>query len=175
MDGPASHAEEDDDRRVAESWLVAAADAQISGELELVYEAIARAVDSRRPVCDQSGRCCKFEQWGHRLYVTGLEAAYLLARIERPLSLSAIASAREAGGCPFQKALLCSVHPIRPLGCRVYYCDATAQEWQKDLCERMLDEVKAIHDRHGLGYRYGEWRGMLELIVASDPMSEPDR
>jgi Fe-S-cluster containining protein len=155
----------DEEGEAARSWLAAALDAQISGELELVYEAIARAVDVRRPVCEQSGRCCRFEEWGHRLYVTGLEAAYLLARLEQPLTPADIARARDAGGCPFQKALLCSVHTIRPLGCRVYYCDETAQEWQKDLSERMLREVRAIHDRHGLPYRYGEWRGMLEMLV----------
>lgn len=165
MSGGRPHHSDAEERAAARAWLAAAADAQISGELELVYERIARAVDARRPVCDQSGRCCRFEEWGHRLYVTGLEAAYLLTRLEKPLAPGEIERAREAGGCPFQKALLCSVHAIRPLGCRVYYCDESAQEWQKELCERMLGEVKAIHDRHGLEYRYGEWRGMLGLIV----------
>lgn len=151
----------------ARAWLAAAVDPQISGELELVYDAIARAVAARRPVCDASGRCCKFEEWGHRLYVTGLEAAYLAARLGREITLPEIARARAEGGCPFQKALLCSVHAIRPLGCRVYYCDETAQEWQMELSERMLSEVKAIHERHGLAYWYGEWRAMLEAIVVA--------
>lgn len=163
MDADPTHAP--GEAETARAWLAAALDPQISGELELVYEAITRAVDTRRPVCERSGRCCRFEEWGHRLYVTGLEAAYLLTRLDRPLTPDTIARARQAGGCPFQKALLCSVHGIRPLGCRVYYCDESAQEWQRELCERMLGEVKAIHDRHGLAYRYGEWRGMLEMLV----------
>jgi Fe-S-cluster containining protein len=159
------HPRDEEEIAAARAWLGAAVDPQISGELELVYEAIARAVAARRPVCDASGRCCKFDEWGHRLYVTGLEAAYLAARLGREISLEEIATARAAGGCPFQKALLCSVHAIRPLGCRVYYCDETAQEWQMELSERMLGEVKAIHERHGLAYRYGEWRAMLHVIV----------
>lgn len=153
----------------ARAWLAAATDPQISGELELVYQHIARAVDDRKPICTTSGRCCNFDAWGHRLYVTGLEAAYLFIRLhelrDSPLTIADIDAAREAGGCPFQKALLCSVHAIRPLGCRTYYCDDTAQQWQQDLTEAQLREIRAIHDRHGLDYQYGEWRGMLELLV----------
>lgn len=153
----------------ARAWLSAALDPQISGELELVYEHIARAVDTRKPVCNTSGRCCNFDAWGHRLYVTGLEAAYLVTRLpelrDQPLTPAHITAARTAGGCPFQHALLCSVHPIRPLGCRTYYCDETSQQWQHDLTESQLREVRGIHDRHDLDYQYGEWRGMLELLV----------
>ncbi|HZW08999.1 MAG TPA: YkgJ family cysteine cluster protein [Phycisphaerales bacterium] len=165
MNGHAGQPLDEEEIAAARSWLAAAVEPQISGELELVYEAIARAVAQRRPVCDASGRCCRFEEWGHRLYVTGLEAAYLLARLDRPLTPERIGAARAAGGCPFQKSLLCSVHAIRPLGCRVYYCDETAQEWQMELSERMLREMRGIHERHGLPYRYGEWRAMLGVIV----------
>ena len=162
----------------ARAWLAAAIDPQISGELELVYEHISRAVDTRKPVCNTSGRCCNFEKWGHRLYVTGLEAAYLFTRLhelrDEPLTAADIDAARAAGGCPFQKALLCSVHAIRPLGCRTYYCDETAQEWQHDLTERMLAEIRALHDRHGVPYRYGEWRAMLGELVEGNPSTGPE-
>ncbi len=50
--------------KAAQAWLTAARDPQISGELELVYERIAREVDKRQPVCNQSGRCCNFDAWG---------------------------------------------------------------------------------------------------------------
>ncbi len=149
------------------AWLVAARDPQISGELELVYQHIAREVARRTPVCNQTGRCCNFEAWGHRLYVTGLEAAYLLSRLARSLTLDDIAGARAAGGCPFQEALLCTVHGVRPLGCRVYYCDSSAGAWQEGLTERMLGEVRAIHDRHEVPYQYAEWRAVLEVLVES--------
>jgi Fe-S-cluster containining protein len=137
--------------------------------LELIYLRTTREIEARAPRCDASGRCCNFEAWGHRLYVTGLEAAYLLTRLaERgvpELTFEAVAAARNAGGCPFQKALLCSVHPVRPLGCRTYYCDPTSTDWQHDLTERQLGAIRALHDAHSLPYRYGEWRGMLEQVL----------
>jgi hypothetical protein len=57
------------------------------------------------------------------------------------------------------------VHTIKPLGCRVYFCDPTAQGWQQELSERTLAMVRAIHERHGVPYRYGEWRGLLEVVT----------
>ncbi|MBX3385346.1 MAG: hypothetical protein KF768_02115 [Phycisphaeraceae bacterium] len=187
-----------DDNSLARSWLAALGTTNVRAELEGVYARISQAVESRRPVCETSGRCCKFEQWGHRLYVTGLEAAYtvaLLGEVDQPihtptanaspstrtvslmqagsashhgrakLDASGLARALAEGGCPFQVGKLCGVHPIRPLGCRVYYCDPTAQEWQQDLSEVMLADVRSIHERHDVPYRYGEWRAMLRKFL----------
>lgn len=149
----------------ARSWLAAAANEFLCAELETVYDEVRRETERVKPVCSASGRCCRFEEYGHRLYVTGLEAAYTLARLPAPLTREALDAARQAGGCPFQVENLCIAHTIKPLGCRTYYCDEAAQEWQKDLTERMLAKIRAIHDRHGLEYRYGEWRGMLGLLL----------
>jgi len=154
----------------AGAWIEAARDPVIAGELEAVYEQVARAIAQRGPICRASGRCCNFERWGHRLYVTGLEAAYTLTRLgeEQAVSVGDIADARERGGCPFQVGMLCSVHGIKPLGCRTYYCDPTAREWQELLTERSLAEVRAIHERYEIPYRYGEWREILELLLSDD-------
>lgn len=149
----------------ARAWLDAARNEFLCAELEAVYDEVRREVERVRPVCSASGRCCRFEEYGHRLYVTGLEAAYALARLPAPLTRDALDAARLAGGCPFQIDNLCAVHTIKPLGCRTYYCDESAQDWQKDLTERTLAKIRAIHDRHGLAYRYGEWRGMLGVLL----------
>lgn len=149
----------------ARAWLAAALNEFLCAELEAVYDEVRRETERVKPLCVASGRCCRFEEHGHRLYVTGLEAAYTLARLPSELTALALDEARAAGGCPFQIEKLCTVHAIKPLGCRTYYCDESAQEWQKDLTERMLGKVRAIHERHGLEYRYGEWRGMLAFLL----------
>lgn len=179
------------------SWIHAARDATIRAELEAVYQRVADETRERRPLCVASGRCCNFEKFGHRLYVTGLEAAYTVVSLHafsnartaaksEPAHASAVSdgravpappasialpqvdAARVRGDCPFLVDRLCSVHSIKPLGCRVYFCDPTAQVWQQDLSERSLAEIRAIHERHGVEYRYGEWRGMLEDVIAAD-------
>jgi Fe-S-cluster containining protein len=155
----------------ARGWLLAARDDFLCAELEAVYDEVRRETERQKPVCVSSGRCCRFEEYGHRLYVTGLEAAYTLARLPSALTPDELEAAHAAGGCPFQIEKLCTVHTIKPLGCRTYYCDETAQEWQKDLTERMLAKIRAIHERHALEYRYGEWRGMLGLLVDAQTTS----
>jgi len=131
-------------------WLDAARDADSAGALEAIYTMLDDQIAARQPVCEASGRCCHFEAHGHRLYVTGLEVAWTLTRLDRLLTRAQIDTARDAGGCPFQDDRLCTVHPIRPLGCRVYFCDPSAQDWQQDLCEVLIGKVRELHDRFEL-------------------------
>lgn len=155
------------DAALAAEWLDAVARPRVVSALEAVYLATAEAIAARGPACWASGRCCNFAKTGHLLYVTGLEAAYTVSRLtDRPaLTEADIGRAREVGGCPFQVNNLCGVHPIRPLGCRVYFCDKSAQAWQQDLYERELTALRTLHDAEGIPYRYAEWRSLLELLV----------
>ena len=127
--------------------------------------------------CDQSGRCCRFESHGHRLYVTGLEAALFLSRVDagaergpggdaiRRLPVLQIGTnamgPRYADACPYQIDGLCSTHRIRPLGCRVYFCGGEGDGWQEAIYERATERLRALHTAHGLPYRYAEWRALL--------------
>jgi Fe-S-cluster containining protein len=158
-----------EDNDLAREWLAAAARAEIAAAIEGVYAETAQAITARGPACWASGRCCNFAKTGHLLYVTGLEAAYTVSRLvehrSHPLSVLEVKDARDAGGCPFQVTNLCGVHTIRPLGCRVYFCDRTAQTWQQELYERELGRIREIHDRLGVTYRYGEWRALLEQLA----------
>jgi hypothetical protein len=47
------------------------------------------------------------------------------------------------------------------MGCRIFFCDPTSIEWQNDLYERAHKRIAALHEEHGIPYRYGEWREML--------------
>ncbi len=174
----------------ASSWFAAARRPEVAAALDQLFAQVAREIAARGPACWASGRCCNFDAFGHRLYVTGLEAAYTLTRVaDRALSpppspqnagvardslalpqvptTVAIAAARAAGGCPFQQGNLCSVHDLKPLACRVYFCDRSAQEWQQDLMERLMGELRALHDRHDIDYCYLEWRDALDALAAA--------
>ncbi len=152
---------ESSDAELAAHWRQAAADAVIVARLEAVYDFVSDAVAERGPACWASGRCCNFDQAGHLLYVTGLEAAYTVQRAHDPRQSTSLPMLH---ACPYQEGNLCGAHPMRPLGCRVYFCDRSAQEWQRELAEEGIARVRAIHDEHGVPYRYGEWRRMLALI-----------
>ncbi len=165
--------------QLATIWLAAIARPDIRAALESIYSDAAAAIAQRGPACWASGRCCHFEAHGHRLYVTGLEAAYTIAHLSSTpqplhsspppstLSLPILDQARVRGGCPFQSANLCTVHTIKPLGCRLYFCDRAAQQWQNELSEQLLARVRSIHDQFSIPYRYGDWRTMLEQFASS--------
>jgi len=104
--------------------------------------------------------------------VTGLEAAVTTTRAagEREASLLPLAPA-SPGACPFQEGNLCGVHSVRPLGCRVYFCDRSAQAWQHELSERMQERIRRLHDEAAIPYRYAEWRWLLELVRCADATS----
>lgn len=165
---------------MAEHWLGALRRAAVRQGLEAIYAECAAEIAARGPACWGSGRCCNFEAHGHRLYVTGLEAAYCIARLgeiagtrrenfgEARLRLVVLEEAKGRGGCAFQVGNMCGVHGIKPLGCRVYFCDRGAQGWQMELSERLIGRVRGIHDAFGVEYRYGEWGEMLGRFAICD-------
>src|SRR5205085_12556308 len=101
--------------------------------IEVLYQQLQDAIDLRRPVCIASGRCCRFEEYGHRLFVTTAELAAFVHGFEssdRPPALDAAVYEWNGTGCPFQLAKLCGVHALRPFGCRIFFCDPAATQWQ---------------------------------------------
>ena len=132
---------------------------EVAAAVAAVYAEVAAAVDARRPRCDISGRCCRFEAYGHRLYVTTLElAAFLRDHRDAP------DPAWDGTGCPFQRARLCTVHTIRPFGCRMFFCDASSTEWQNEAYERFHARLTGLHQELGVPYYYVEWRAALKAL-----------
>jgi Fe-S-cluster containining protein len=162
-----------DDMHAARQWREAVARPGVASALEGVYAEVAQEVASRGPACWASGRCCNFAKAGHRLYVTGIEAAYVVSAppphasdAARAISLHQLPahSPSPLPACPFLDATLCSIHTIKPLACRTYFCDASARAWQQDLTEHALRRIRELHDAHAVAYRYAEWGWMLGLM-----------
>lgn len=144
------------------SWFEAVHHSPIHQSLRGIYQELEREVAALKPTCWLSGKCCKFETYGHKLYITGLEVAYALAQLDPPMrAFLDAADLPQMDGCPFQVKGLCGIHALRPLGCRVYFCDPSAQHWQSDVYERYLAKLRALHGLHALEYRYLEWRAAL--------------
>src|SRR5258705_1462869 len=92
-----------------EAIISASTRAEVQSAMSRVYEDLQKEIDVRRPICILSGRCCRFEEFGHRLYVTTLEMAAFVGELKR---LNIREPAANPGGCPFQINKLCSVHSI---------------------------------------------------------------
>jgi len=135
---------------------VLSGDAAFLAEVEALYAALDERTAARGPVCVNRGLCCQFEAYGHSLFVTPVELAYFLGTA----GVGAF-SAPTPGACPHQRAGMCTVRHARPMGCRVFYCDAGAQDWQAEETEHTLDELKQLHVRYEVPYAYCEWLDAL--------------
>lgn len=141
-------------------------------EVRLVMSAFYARADARiaaQPgTCWNKGACCRFGEYGHRLYVTALEVAYYLAMGET-----------KAPGvtdvCPHACEGKCHVRDRRPLGCRIFFCDPAAQDWQGPLTEELLSELRKIHDELSVPYFYADWMTVLRHLNGSVAGREIDR
>ena len=149
----------------APAWLAAAADPAVDAELLAIHGLIRDQIEARGPACWASGRCCRFGTAGHRLYVTGLEAAHLVVRLGRAPTRAEVDAARRRDDCPYLIANACSVQAFKPTGCRIYFCDVAAETWEHEVSERVAGMLRSLHERRGIEYRYGEWRSMLDAFA----------
>lgn len=151
--------------------LQAARRGDVRQAVQQVYDDVRQAIDARGPICAASGRCCRFEDYGHRLYVTTAELATFIHELPEALAPepSQALSGWNGQGCCFQIANRCSVHAIRPFGCRMFYCDASAEQWQQENYAHFHTRLKQLHERLDVPYFYLEWRQALRILLLGEP------
>ena len=142
----------------------------VRNEVLAVYAAADAAVAAAGPRCEASGRCCRFTEYGHTLFISAFEAEILLERAPpygQPVSRD---------GCPFQIGGLCTARENRPLGCRIYFCDPAYQLRMAEITEQSLAALKGIADTHGTGWHYAPLHHFLNArpcAEAADTMTPP--
>lgn len=148
------------DSTLKSTVLEAAGRQEVLNAVGELYARVQAEIERRRPVCAISGRCCRFEEYGHRLYVTTIE----LARFVHDLAPVPSRAGWDGTGCPFQKSKLCTVHARRPFGCRMFFCDATSTDWQNAAYEQFHAELKQCHEQLKVPYFYVEWREAIRML-----------
>lgn len=134
---------------------------ELAAQIARLYADVQSAITAREPRCDISGRCCQFEKFGHLLFVTTLElAAFDLQRS----TLGPENHLPDGDSCRYQQSGLCTAHPVRPFGCRIFFCDPTAEQWQQDQYEHFHTRLKQLHEDLNVPYLYVEWRQGLAAI-----------
>jgi len=139
--------------------IIATAEREDVGEaMRTFYVEADRRIAALPHTCWNKGKCCRFDQFGHRLYVTTLEAAYFLGTApNRQQPFPPITN----DACPCAHDGRCNARDRRPLGCRIFYCDLAAQAWQGPLTEELLARLRTMHDALNVSYRYVDWIAML--------------
>lgn len=119
-------------------------------DLHAIYDALEADVARAGPVCALSGRCCRFEEYGHTLFLSEPELMVLLADAPPP-----VRPLDEGQTCPWQDLRgRCTAHGARPLGCRVYFCEDSYQSHAHDLSERYIGRLKRLVESNDLPWNY---------------------
>lgn len=111
---------------------------------EIYRQADAEVAAAPELYCELSGRCCRFKDAGHQLFLTRLEYDQMVA----------LGGGRPADGdkCPWLEGGLCANREGRALACRTYFCSDEAAA--AAVTERWHAAIRALHTEHGLAYEY---------------------
>jgi Fe-S-cluster containining protein len=139
-----------------------------------LYARLDAEIAAAAPTCRISGRCCRFKQYDHTLFLTSLEAAVLVRDAPEPCR-----ETEDPARCPWQaESGLCTAREARPLGCRVFFCDPAHRERMPVLTERYLGELKGLMAEYDLDWGYAPLHDHLIALhnrLASDPGTPPTR
>jgi|SRR5579872_885108 len=124
-----------------------------------ICDDLASDVAHAGPVCNLSGRCCRFNEFGHKLYISRPEAELLLE-----CGLPDNATVDESC-CPFQVGGLCTARERRPLGCRIYFCDPNYAGIGEALSETYIGRLKQLHDQTGTPWEYRPLHSFLDEFL----------
>lgn len=134
--------------------------AAIAKRVRQVYDLIDSKIAARQGKCDACGKCCDFDSFDHRLYITSPEMIYFAANVDgqiRPM---------DGGVCPYNIEGKCSVHEKRFAGCRIFLCKGDS-EFQGKLSEEAIAKFKSICAEFGVDYYYADLKTALNGQVVS--------
>ena len=98
--------------------------------------------------CNTCGKCCDFDKFDHRLFVTPPELEYLTAKLGqeniKPMT---------TGRCPYNVSGKCTVYEYRFAGCRIFCCKADT-DFQNQLSEEAIEKFKSLCVGFQIPYRY---------------------
>ncbi len=136
-------------------------DSHIVGAVAEVYAFIDSRVAESDPSCNACGKCCDFDSYDHRLFVTTPELVYfafcILPNRIKPMP---------AGLCPYNIKGACSVHRHRFAACRIFSCTGDV-DIQNRLSEAVLAKLKSICEQSNIPYQYVDLKAALSRICRS--------
>jgi len=129
------------------------ANSQLIKEVAEVYDWLGSQIESHREsagYCKACGKCCDFESFDHKLFVTPPELIYLSENLHGE-NVKPMQSSR----CPYNIGGRCTIYEHRFAGCRIFCCKGNA-DFQNDLSESVIKKFKSLCEEYQIEYRYSE-------------------
>lgn len=114
--------------------------------------------------CSACGKCCDFDGFDHRLFITGPELMYLAANLGDDNVMPMPTSRPLGGKCPYNIEGKCTVYEHRFASCRIFCCSADA-DFQSELSETVLKKLKSLCEEFQIPYRYSDLASALNAFV----------
>ena len=128
--------------------------AAIAASVQEVYNWIDAEVANNTAACDACGKCCNFDAYDHRLYVTSPEMIHFVSNVGtvKPMQNSI---------CSYLQEGKCTVQPFRFAGCRIFLCNGDS-DLQSTLSEQALQKFKNICEKFDIEYKYTDLKTALQ-------------
>jgi len=126
-------------------------------QVKQIYDWLDTQIKNNRRVkdsCHACGKCCSFEEFGHRLFITTPELYLLNSTVKETRSMT-------TDTCPYNKDGKCSIYKHRFAGCRIFFCKAD-KNFQSVLTENALKKLKQICRQFNIPYRYMDLKTALD-------------
>jgi len=133
---------------------------KIADAVAEVYDWIDSQTGQAPAQCEACGRCCDFENYDHRLFVTGPELAYFGFKLQ-PDKIKLMPNSK----CPYNLQGKCTVYKHRFANCRIFFCKVD-KDLQSKLSEDSLKKIKSICDQFHLPYHYIDLPAALNNAIA---------
>lgn len=139
-------------------------DSHLVKKVAEIYKEIDERMNNHRRLagaCGACGKCCDFESFGHKLFVTPPELIYLSAKLH-----SENLKPMKTGRCPYQTNDKCTIYKFRFAGCRIFCCKGDT-DFQSELSENVLTKFKVICEQFQIPYRYTDLTTALNSFGAA--------
>ena len=129
-------------------------------ELVQLYSDLEYDIQKAGPICELSGRCCRFDEYGHTLFLSNIESELFFSRPPKQ------SITEDDNRCPYQEGALCTARENRPLGCRIFFCDPSYQQKASELSEEYLGRLKSLATRYDEPWQYAPLKQMVNQYVS---------
>ncbi len=132
--------------------------------IQNIYNQLDRHLEAANPHCDSCGKCCRFDDYDHKLFATTLEMLYFFHGLQTLQENGIFKNIRaNPHACPFLFKAGCQIRDWRTAGSRYCFCQSLNRVFQSDLSESILKQLRSAHYQIGAIYLYADLRTWLDL------------